>query len=180
MTPTHVTSIFSSESPSSEFIREDILEKLRSDDDEDSTMDTDIIMSTAHALADMLVILWDMVCEATTSDPIMTELLDIIEEEMMDSKLLLPPTLREYFPFQEHLSMTNGLILFKDRIVISPSLHEEVLKSLDASHQSVPLMAARADTSTFWPGSTPQITHHREHGMDCNRITLSQPDVPPT
>jgi hypothetical protein len=55
-----------------------------------------------------------------------------------------PPQLREYFQFREHLYTIDGVILYKDRIIIPPSLREEILSVLHAAHQGVTSMISRA------------------------------------
>jgi hypothetical protein len=158
----------------------DVLNGVRTVTEECATMDINITIAAAHALDDLQAVTWDRVREATTSDPIMLELLETIEDGMPDSKMLLPPSLREYFSFREHLSTTDGVILYKDRIMVPPALRDEVLRALHSAHQGVSSMTARADTSVFWPGITIQIAHLRDRCTDCNRISPSQPAAPPT
>ena len=74
----------------------------------------------------------------------------------------------------------DGVILYKDRIVIPPSLREEILNSLHAAHQGITAMIARAESSVFWPGITPAITDLRNRCNHCNRIAPSNPSAPPT
>ena len=71
------------------------------------------------------------------------------------------------------------MILYKDRIVVSKSLREEVLDALHASHQGVTSMLARAESSVFWPGITPAITAVRANCNHCNRSAPSNPSAPP-
>ena len=91
-----------------------------------------------------------------------------------------PPQLREYFQFREHLYTIDGVILYKYRIIIPPSLREEVLSALHAAHQGVTSMISRAESSVFWPGITPAITAPRAGCKHCNRIAPSNPSAPPT
>ena len=55
-----------------------------------------------------------------------------------------------------------------------------MLKALHAAHQGVTSMTARANVSVFWPGITTDIARLRISCMDCNRISPSQPNAPPT
>ena len=69
------------------------------------------------------------------------------------------------------------------RIIIPPSLREEVLSALHAAHQGVTYctsMISRAESSVFWPGITPAITALRAGCNHCNRIAPSNPSAPPT
>ena len=63
-------------------LRSRILTELRMDtQDVCSSLDGDLTAATAIALDDMQAVTWDRVREATTSDPIMFELCQIIEDK---------------------------------------------------------------------------------------------------
>ena len=66
------------------------------------------------------------------------------------------------------------------RIIMPPSLREEVFSALHAVHQGVTFMIYRAESSVFWPGITPAITALRARCNHCNRIASSNPSAPPT
>ena len=162
-------------------LRSHILTELRMDtQDVCSSLDSDLTAATAHALDDMQAVTWDRVREATTSDPIMFALCQIIEDGLPQTKAEYPPLLREYFNFRDYLSTTDGVILYKDRIVIPPRLRKEVLLALHSAHQGIASMTARSNISVFWPGITAQIANLRERCLECNRIAPSQPNAPPT
>ena len=67
----------------------------------------------------------------------------------------LPSELHEYHKLKDGLSTTDGIIMYKDRIIIPPSLRDEVLQTLHSAHQGSSSMLARAEASIFWPGITP-------------------------
>ncbi len=69
--------------------------------------------------------------------------------------------------------------MYKNRIVIPPSLRQDCIQALHAAHQGVSRMTARAETSIFWPGITNAIAHVRAQCDDCNRNAPSQPSAPP-
>ena len=158
-----------------------ILTELRLDtQDVCSSLDSDLTAAAAHALDDMQAVTWDRVREATTSDPIMFELCQIIEDGLPQTKAEYPLLLREYFNFRDHLSTTDGVILYKDRIVIPPRLRDEVVLALHSAHQGIAYMTAHSNISVFWSGITAQIANLRERCSECNRIAPSQPNAPPT
>jgi len=80
---------------------------------------------------------WERVRTAIASDDDMQALVTIIEAGMPESKNELPEQLREYFQFRDDLHTIDGVILYIDRIIIPPSLREEVLASLHSAHQGV-------------------------------------------
>ena len=120
-------------------------------------IDDKLTSSTVSALTTM-AITWDRVKLATTSDKDLTQLLSIIESGFPESRHKIPPALQEYYQFRKHLYTVDGGILYKDRIVIPPSLRQHILDVLHSAHQGVISMTARAESSVFWPDITPAIT----------------------
>ena len=125
-------------------------------------------------------ITWDDVRLATTSDQLMSHLLEVIEDGFPESRNNLQPELKQYYQFKEGLSTFDGVVLYHDRVVVPPSLRSKVLAGLHSAHQSVSQMCSRAESSVFWPGMNPAITELRAQCVACNRIAPSQPNAPPT
>ena len=123
---------------------------------------------------------WDDIRLATTSDPDMTTLRNMIEDGFPEDRMSLAPGLRPYHRFRESLTTFDGVILYHDRVVIPPSLRDRVLQCLHSAHQGVTQMCSRAESSFFWPGMTPAITDTRARCQACNRMAPSQPSAPPT
>ncbi|XP_041480493.1 uncharacterized protein K02A2.6-like [Lytechinus variegatus] len=109
----------------------------------------------------------------------MQTLLELIESGLPEHRHAFPHPLREYFQFRDGLSSVDGVILFNDRVLIPPSLRDEILTHLHAAHQGVTSMTARAEASVFWPGITPAIRALRAGCTQCNRIAPSNPSAPP-
>ena len=123
---------------------------------------------------------WDSVRLATSSDDMMLTLVDFIEEGFPTQRDQLPPAIQPYFKFRHELSCFDGVVLYKDRVLIPPSLRDTVLQAPHSAHQGVSQMCSRADSSFFWPGMTPAITELRARCSACNRNAPSQPCPPPT
>ena len=139
---------------------------------------------TYHAMAalDSLqpqVVTWNKVRVATSSDENLQNLLAIIESGFPEKCEELPPPLREFHRFREHLSTVDGVIMYKDRIIIPPSLRHNVLATLHSAHQGETAMLSRATSTVFWPGITNEIHDLRMNCSDCNRNAPSQPNAPP-
>ena len=73
----------------------------------------------------------------TASDPIMNQLISIIEDGIPNNRHELPPQLREYHQFRDNLYTVDGVAMYKDRVIIPPCLRQETLSSLHAAHQCV-------------------------------------------
>ena len=97
--------------------------------------------------APLLPPLLSLPCSATNSDSDMLSLLSIIEEGMPDHRNQLSPSLRDYHQFREHLYSVDGVVIYKGRIVIPPSLRPN--SALHAAHQGVSSMVSRAEASIF-------------------------------
>jgi len=140
-----------------------------------------ILMSSAAAqLKEIHTVYWNQVCTATSSDESMLLLLSIIKEGMPDHKSQHPPQLRDYHHLIEHLYSIDGKIIYKDRMIIPPSLRQNCCLALHAAHQGTSSMISRAETSIFWPGITTDIHAIRANCSYCNQMASSQAALPPT
>ena len=109
----------------------------------------------------------------------MSTLLRVIESGFPDKKADLDVNLQQYWDLRTNLWVVDGVILTKERIVISPTLRSEVLETLHAAHQRTTGMNKRARSAVFWPGITNDITNTRAKCGSCNKIAPSQPRTPP-
>ena len=110
----------------------------------------------------------------------MNLLLATIESGIPKYRHEIAQSIREYHQFQDEPYSVDGVVSYKDRVVIPPSLRNEVLTSLHAAHQGVTSMTARAEASVFWPGITVAIATTKAICAQCNRMAPSQPSAPPT
>ena len=133
----------------------------------------------AAAITTIRSVTWDRVRDATASDPTMMRLLEQVEEGLPDHRHEMPEELREYHSLRDGLYTSDGVVLYDQRVVIPPSLRDEVLQSLHGAHQGVGMMLARAAVSVYWPGITSAIRRARERCHACNRNAPSQPRAPP-
>ena len=65
--------------------------------------------------------------------------------------------LSAYFRYDDALYLSDGAILYKDRVVIPVSLRYRVLNKFHSAHQGVTSMHIRAQQIVFWPGITQDI-----------------------
>ena len=86
--------------------------------------------------------------------------------------------IRSYFNGKEHLWLEDGIIMFKNRIVIPRSLRLKVLRSLHSAHQGTEGMRARASSSVYWPGMNASIAEIRKNCRFCDSIAPTQPRQP--
>ena len=139
----------------------------------------DQLTSPASSTLNTMAVIWERVKLATTSNRDITQLI-YIESGFPKFRHELPRALQEYYQFRKHLYTDDGVILYKNRIVIPPSLRQHVLTVLHSTHPGVTSMKARADSTVFWPGITPAIIALRETCNHCNCMAPSQPSAPPS
>ena len=121
---------------------------------------------------------WERVQHETAMDPVMRQLVDLVENGFPENKELLPYDLREFFKHRTNLSLCQGVILYNWRVLVPRSLRLEVLEGLHSGHQCVVGMRARAANSVFWPGIDAAIQSIRDRCKVCNTIAPSQASEP--
>lgn len=142
--------------------------------------DAEICGQYGHPTEVVQSVTWDDVRIATASDAMMFQLTSLIEEGFPEEHSGMHEEVRRYYRYRDHLTTFDGVVLYKDRVVIPPSLRSRVLSALHAAHQGVTQMSSRAESSIFWPGMSAEITSMRNRCTACSRIAPSQPRAPPT
>ena len=134
-------------------------ERRRTNNEEDNSheaaaQEEHLPLGAITTLSSIESVTWDNVREHTTSDPTMRQLHDTILVGSPEDSSSMPELTRIYHQYRSDLSIVEGVILYQDRIVIQPSLRDQVLETLHAAHQGVTSMNAWAKASVFWPGIT--------------------------
>lgn len=167
-------------------------ERLRLEDDSTSAISTtlnhtksrhaeDQFQEIASSCLDGLQsVTWDRVQTSTSSDPNLSLLVNLLEEENPpESYSDWPDNLSTFYRYRDHLYTIDGVLMYKDRVVIPPPLRQDCLRALHSAHQGTSMMTARAKQSIFWPGISNDIATTRSRCEACNRIAPSQPSAPP-
>ena len=110
----------------------------------------------------------------------MSALVDAIHNGFPDTPSAMPSATRTYYQYREKKTESDGVILYKDIIVIPPTLRASVLQALHSAHQGVSMMVSQAEGSFFWPGMTSAIEETCAHCTAYNRMAPIQPNPPPT
>ena len=124
------------------------------------------------------MISWSHIAQATAADASMSIILQQLEQGTtnLDSP---NPDLGGLRTILDSLYAEEGVLLYQDRVVIPPSLRQQVLKHLHAAHQGTSTMEQRARAIVYWPGMTQDIREERARCADCNRNAPSQAATPP-
>jgi hypothetical protein len=123
---------------------------------------------------------WECIATATSADPTLHLLLDVIVEGFPVTRCATDTSVSTFWAYRESLFVSDGVILYQDRVVIPPSLRDNVLQILHSAHQGVSSMESRARAIVFWPGMTRDIKSTRDNCQACNRSAPSQAATPST
>ena len=117
------------------------------DDDE-----SEMAVSLRHETRDIIAISWERIANETASDPTMRLLLDTIHEGFTYDRRAANADIAAIWTYRESLNVTDGVILYRDRVVVLPSLCDKVLRILHSAHQGVSSTESRARSIVFRPG----------------------------
>ena len=92
---------------------------------------------------------------------------------------------REYFSYREELSVEDGLLFKKDRLVVPRSMRAGMLDEIHGAHMGESKSLSYARDYVFWPGMTAQVKDRVRSLGICNAFrnqqqkeTLKLHDVP--
>ena len=100
--------------------------RVLEDTDSHDNFDDAVKDLAVYTLKSLRSVTWDRARQATVSDENMHLLTSIIESGMPRFRHELPAPLRA---FHQHLHTINGVIVYKDQIVIPPSLRRDILSA---------------------------------------------------
>ena len=142
-------------------------------------MEEAVIAAARSTLSRIQAVTWERVRDETGRDIHLLQLADMAEHGFPARIGDLSPQLRQFWNIREDLSIVDGVLLYKDRVVIPPALQQEVCDHLHGAHQGESQMNGRAATTVFWPGITSDIHATRARCQTCNSVTPSQQHLPP-
>ena len=157
----------------------------------DMDIEEDMCASVAAGLMELSVhsvegstgmITWHMLQEATREDKVLARLGEDIQRGIPESSNDMVPEVKQYHKYRHGLVLVDGIVCYKDRVVIPEKLRAQVLGTLHSAHQGVSSMVNRAEQTVFWPGITTDINRVRAVCRTCVRNAPSQPagtPVPP-
>ena len=140
----------------------------------------EILVSAIHGqLEKVTAISWNHLVKATQKDPALRLLVEQIESGTL-TDICPSEDITPYWQYRKSLYTCDGVVMYKDRVVIPPSLCRSAVENLHAAHQAVSTMEQRARDIVFWPGMTADIQRIRDACVDCNKIAPLQPSLPST
>ena len=94
---------------------------------------------------------------STADDCVLSELAEKTQNGWPSRRDGVSHELKQYWSYGDALSVINGVILKKDRVVISKKLRSEMLKQLHIPHMGIEKTKLRARESMFWPGVNREV-----------------------
>ena len=137
------------------------------------------LAALSHANSSVQALTVERINSASSSDPVMSALVSLIQLGCPEDKAVWPKELQTFHQFREQLTTIDCTVLFRGRAVIPKSLQAEALEILHSGHQGVTAMTAIASESVFWPGISDAIVRCRLVCRSCDKVTPSHPSSPP-
>ena len=121
---------------------------------------------------------WGDVRDQMGNDRQLADLATQVEQGFPPDKKLVVEGLLEFWRFREDLSLVEGVVLYKGRVVVLRPLRKAVLETLHSAHQGVYGMLLRADQSVWWPGMAADIRQTRAQCVTCDKVAPVSPRGP--
>ena len=115
---------------------------------------------------------------AASGDPEYEQLIQAVTRGFPEARGGTPPDLRSYWSVRNRLSISNGIVMMDDRVVVPAAYRSKVLRSLHSAHQGVGSMIGRAHQAVYWPGLDTSIRNTRYNCSRCNELAPSQTQEP--
>ena len=107
------------------------------------------------------------------------KLVEQIQHGIPDSVYDMDMEIREFHKFRHGLMVMDGVVCYKNRVIVPKVLQQRVLEILHTVHQGVSGMVNRAEQVVFWPCITMDISKMRSACRTCLRNAPSQSAGPP-
>ena len=122
---------------------------------------------------------WELLATAKADDPTRCLLLEAINNGFPDAYRSSNNKISPYLIYRDaYVYVSDGVIMYRDRVVVPTFLRPTVLQILHSVHQGVSSMESRARAIVFWPGMTEEISSVRNNCSSCIRTAPSQAAVP--
>ncbi|XP_052817965.1 uncharacterized protein K02A2.6-like [Mya arenaria] len=115
---------------------------------------------------------------ATENDTIIQEAMNFTRYGWPEYMNSVSKNLKDMFASRSELSVSQGLLLYRDRIVIPEELRTEVLASIHEGHLGLNKCRARAQSSVWWPGIAKDIKSKIETCQFCQEHRPAQVKEP--
>ena len=117
--------------------------------------------------------------EAAVQDVEYQQLLKTIQYGFPDDKHQLDPSIEQYWPVRDQLSISDdGFIMYGVRLLIPKSLRRIVMHDLHAGHQGIELTKSRSRLIVYWPSMNNDLEQMCRSCPSCEEDRPSQAKEP--
>ncbi|XP_063602010.1 uncharacterized protein K02A2.6-like [Penaeus indicus] len=116
--------------------------------------------------------------EETKADPTLNELKELIISGWPESMSDLPEHLHAYWCFRDEMTITDGLIMKSNRVIVPASMRSETIKRLHEGHQGLTTTLRRARTTVYWPKIQQDIADVINKCSECQIHANKKPRPP--
>lgn len=151
--------------------------------------------AVTHEIAELLEEIEAHEHETQTMWPISPTKLDLVKQTTLQDTTLrmvqnfvltgwpkyiakVPPVAKPYYTNRHSLTVSNGLVLYNDRIVMPQQLRPEILQRIHDGHQGIVKCRERAKCSVWWPGLSTEIKQMVSTCTHCQESRPSQKREP--
>jgi transposase InsO family protein len=107
---------------------------------------------------------------ATEADTDLSQMLTYAKSQWPDRRSSVPHGVHKYWNLRNDITEEAGVLFFGDRIIVPPSLRQEMLSLIHESHLGENKCKARARLVMYWPGMTSDIEEIVRHCAICARF----------
>jgi transposase InsO family protein len=111
--------------------------------------------------------------KATEQDDVLAAVKTFILNGWPEDKSSLPSMVIPYFSFSDELTVQNGILFKRDRVVVPYIMRKEMRKVIHEAHLGVTGCTKLARESLFWPGMTSEIREYISTCEICRRYERS-------
>ena len=116
----------------------------------------------------------DMVKQQTLQDEELQLLKHYVSGGWPKHAVNVPLKVKAFYTHRDHLTVSQGLVLYNNRMVIPWSMRTEILERIHDSHQGIVKCRERAKCSVWWPGISKTIHEIVSTCRECQEIKPTQ------
>ncbi|KAK9523110.1 hypothetical protein VZT92_019532 [Zoarces viviparus] len=109
----------------------------------------------------------DMVKQQTLQDAELQMVQNYVMSGWPKYAAKVPNKVKDYYTSRQHLTVSKGLVLYGDRIVVPRMMRSEMLQRIHDGHQGIVKCRERARCSVWWPGVSKHIQDAVSTCKDC-------------
>ena len=115
---------------------------------------------------------------STAQDPVLLTLKTAVITGWPELRDQVPIPIREYWCYQDEISVHIGVLFKNHRVIIPKLMQEEVLSRINSSHLGIESCLRKAKDVVFWPGMSSQIKETVSKCQICADFQAHNPRQP--